>query len=94
MGLNEKRLVMEETFHIPIHVVNNETNEIMHRSEQAWTQPFIHTLLEQKSAAGNASFEKYSTNGIECYYYFRQHDYTFIDAFSERMAQYRKNRCV
>lgn len=78
MGLNEKRLVMEETFHIPIHVVNNETNEIMHRSEQAWTQPFIHTLLEQKSAAGNASFEKYSTNGIECYYYFRQHDYTFI----------------
>ena len=78
MGLNEKRLVMEETFHIPIHVVDNETNEVIHPSEQSWTAPFIRSLLMQKKVVGIEPFEKYSTNGIAYYYYFRQSHYTFI----------------
>lgn len=78
MGLNEKRLVIEETFHIPIHVVDHETNDIIYPSEQLWSQPFVQSLLRQKKIVGVKSFEKYSTNGIEYYYYFRQSYHTFI----------------
>lgn len=30
MGVDEERLVIEETFHIPVTVVHNATKEILH----------------------------------------------------------------
>ncbi|WP_010288179.1 helix-turn-helix domain-containing protein [Kurthia massiliensis] len=70
MGLNEKCSVIEETFRIPVHIIHNETLEMTFPCKKTWTEPFIQSLLKQKKCDCTETFEKYSTNGIECYYYF------------------------
>ena len=47
MGVDEERLVIEETFHIPTTVVQNTTKEILHTTAYMWARPFIAQVIKK-----------------------------------------------
>lgn len=78
MGVDEERLVIEETFHIPVTVVHNATKEILHTMAYIGVQPFIAQVIEQAFPEENASYQKWRVNNSECYYLFKRQTTTII----------------
>lgn len=78
MGVDEERLVIEETFHIPTTVVQNTTKEILHKTAYRWVQPFIAQVIEQAFPEEEACYQKWRVNNIECYYLFKRQTTTII----------------
>ncbi|GEM_PF-1477911 len=78
MGVDEERLVIEETFHIPVTVVHNATKEILHTMAYIGAQPFIAQVIKKTFPKEWASYQKWSVNNIECYYLFKRQTTTII----------------
>lgn len=78
MGVDEERLVIEETFHIPTTVVQNTTKEILHTTAHMWAQPFIAQVIKQTFPEEQTSYQKWRVNNIECYYLFKRQTTTII----------------
>lgn len=78
MGVDEERLVIEETIHIPTMVVQNTTKEVLHTTSYMWARPFIAQVIEQAFPEENASYQKWCVNHIECYYLFKRQTTTIM----------------
>lgn len=78
MGIDEERLVIEETFNIPTTVVQNATKEILHTTAYQWAQPFIAHVMKQPFPEEEAIYQKWRVNNIECYYLFKRQMTTVI----------------